>query len=104
MAFYPPREQACSLDIVKVTLAETMEGGPWELVGHVYVSAQAQADPFSAEYMAVVRPRACAMGGEAFGILSATTNDTNLVAGSTTDYVVVRKRQQRQQQPAQTSI
>jgi hypothetical protein len=107
LAFYPPREQGCSLEMVKVTLAETMEGGPWELIGHVYVSAQAKAEPFAAEYLALVRPRACAMGGEAFGILMAATNDAVIVAGSTTDYIVVRKRPSREaqpQQPAQTSI
>jgi hypothetical protein len=35
------------------------------------------------------------MGGEAFGILMATTNETRVVAGSTTDYIVVRKRQRQ---------
>src|SRR5262245_45389446 len=75
LAFYPPREQGCALELSKADLGQMMADGPWELLGHVYVGVQAKADPFNEDYLSIVRGRACAMGGEAFGILMATTNE-----------------------------
>jgi hypothetical protein len=90
-----PRAADCDLNFLQVTMADVAPGGKYEILGHVTLSEQGVQDPLKEEYRAVVRPRACAMGGEAVAILaSGTATPWALSAGGTTiDYVVLRKPQ-----------
>jgi hypothetical protein len=55
-------------------------------------------DPFSPEYVAILRPRACGLGGDAVSLMmSAQTSGgaMGIGGGTGTAYVVMRKRAQR---------
>lgn len=93
MASYPPREPNCDLEFVKINMAElSTNQGPWELVGQIVINETGTQDPFAEEYRAIVRPRACAMGGEAVGILMSATSEGAYSSGSATNYGVLKKR------------
>jgi len=89
-AYYPPHEKACALEFVQADMGQLGPGAPWELVGHVIIGEAGTGDPFSEKYRNIVRPRACAMGGDAVAILLATKTQVMLARGSSTDYVVLR--------------
>jgi hypothetical protein len=100
MVNYPPREQDCSLEFVRVDMKELSDGaGPWELIGHVILSQEGTRDPFAEEYRAVVRPRACAMGGEAVAIVTTGTAEGVMTTGTTISYGVLRKRGSKPEAP-----
>jgi hypothetical protein len=84
----------CELDFVNIEMKDVVPGGPLEILGHVMLSEEGVRDPLAREYRAKVRPRACAMGGEAVGVMmSHTATPTGFSAGATMiDYAVVRKR------------
>lgn len=89
----PGRAPSCELEFRNFTMDELAPGsGSHEVIGHVVLYETGIQDPFQQKYRDIVRPRACAMGGEGVTILNAATNNTALGSGSTTDYAVVRKR------------
>jgi len=47
MAYYPPREESCELDLVRMDMHEMAPGGRWEVVGYVTLQERGVADPFS---------------------------------------------------------
>jgi len=98
---YPPREQNCSLEFVKLD-NQTMSGqGPWEVIGQVVLGEHGKQDPFAEEYKAIVRPRACKMGGEAVAIMLNATSETFMSSGTTISYAVLRKRTAQADAPKQ---
>jgi hypothetical protein len=100
-ASYPPREENCSLEFLKLD-NQTMSGqGPWEVIGQVILMEQGKQDPFAEERKAIVRPRACKMGGEAVAIMLNATSETLLSSGSTLSYAVLRKRTAQSNAPQQ---
>ena len=88
----PAREPACSLEFLSLTMEQVSPGGTHEIVGHVVLSETGVQDPFQPKYRDIVRPRACAMGGEAVTVLNSVTSSSGMGSGSTTDYAIVRKR------------
>lgn len=90
----PAKPASCDLDFLQLEMKEVAPGGPLEILGHVVLSEQGVRDPLAPEYRSLVRPRACAMGGEAVGImLTGTAMPTAFsTGGTTTSYTVVRKR------------
>ncbi|MDB4939357.1 MAG: hypothetical protein JWP87_6329 [Labilithrix sp.] len=94
MASAPPKPATCELDFLELEMKDVAPGGPLEILGHVMLSQHGVRDPLAPEYRAQVRPRACAMGGEAVGIMmTGIATPTALSAGGTTvSYTVVRKR------------
>ena len=89
----PGRASNCELEFRNFTMDELAPGsGSHEVIGHVVLSEPGIQDPFQQKYRDIVRPRACAMGGEGVTILGSTTNNTVMGSGSATDYAVVRKR------------
>jgi hypothetical protein len=89
---YPAREASCSLEFVQIdnmTAYTLYTDGKWQVIGQIILSEGGIADPFSERYRAIVRPRACAMGGEAVAILVAGTNQTVVSSGSMTSYAVL---------------
>jgi hypothetical protein len=93
-ASYPPREENCRLEFVKVDMADvSSQGGTWEMIGQIVLQGLGEQDPFAEEARAIVRPRACAMGGEAVGILlHATSHGVLSSTGTAINYGVLRKR------------
>jgi hypothetical protein len=92
-ASYPPREENCALEFVKVDMADvSSQGGTWEMIGQIVLQGLGEQDPFAEEARAIVRPRACAMGGEAVGIVLHATSHGVLSAGTAINYGVLRKR------------
>ncbi len=65
-------------------------GGEWTVTGFVTVFETGIADPLSVEYKDLVRPRACAMGGEALTLTTAA-NQAAIGSGSGTIYTVLRR-------------
>ena len=66
--------------------------GPWELIGQVVLQQEGKQEPFDEEYKAIVRPRACGMGGEAVGITMNATAEGAFSSGTSIAYGVLRKR------------
>lgn len=96
---YPGREESCKLEFVKLDNATLSGGGEWEVIGQVAIGGLGSADPFSEKSRAIVRPRACRMGGEAVGIFQVTNTETFVNTGSTTTYAVLRHRSTTPQEP-----
>jgi len=89
---YPAREASCSLEFVQIDkmAAYTLyTDGKWQVIGQIILSEGGIVDPLSERYRAIVRPRACAMGGEAVALLTAGTNETATSSGSMTSYAVL---------------
>ncbi len=101
MAHHPPREPGCVLDFVEVDATQTSFNETWEIAGHITISETGIADPFSERYREIVRPRACAMGGEAVAIMLSSTNQGMMGSGSGTVYSVLRHRQSPEPQAPQ---
>src|SRR5580698_7904740 len=73
MAYAPPREPACSLDFLQFDMRDLAPGGKYQVLGHVTLAQEGVQDPLQPQYREIVHPRACAMGGEAVGILATGT-------------------------------
>jgi hypothetical protein len=92
-ASYPPREENCSLEFVKVDMADvSSKDGTWEMIGQIVLQGLGEQDPFAEEARAIVRPRACAMGGDAVGLVLHATNQGALSSGTAISYGVLKKR------------
>ncbi len=89
--FKPP---TCDLDFLELKIEDVAPGGKYELLGHVMLAQEGIRDPLNPKYRAQVRPRACAMGGEAVGILlmGRSMPGTFSAGGTSIDYAVVRLR------------
>ncbi len=66
----PPREAQCDLTVIDAM--DTANFAKYEQVGIVRVSnAEQGKGPLDPEMRALVRPRACALGGEAISVLAS---------------------------------
>jgi len=89
----PAREPNCSLEFIKANMNELSSGtGEWEMLGQIVLQEEGVQDPFAERYRAIVRPRACAMGGEAVALVLSATSQGLTTSGSSTSYGVLRKR------------
>jgi hypothetical protein len=88
----PAREPACSLDVVTATDMTTI--AKYDQVGMVRLTnAEAGSSPMSPEAREIVRPRACAMGGDAISIVaSGDIMSPALVTSSYAAYIVWAKK------------
>lgn len=97
----PARDANCSLEFIKANMTELSSGtGQWELLGQIVLQEEGVQDPFAERYRAIVRPRACAMGGEAVAIVMSATSEGLTTSGSATSYGVLRKRTDQSPKPA----
>lgn len=92
----PAREPSCTLDFLELRMEDVAPGAKYEVLGHVVVGEEGRQNPLAPEYRAIVRPRACAMGGEAVAILStASVAAMGFSSGATSvSYAVVRRRRE----------
>jgi len=90
----PFKPATCDLDFLELKIEDVAPGGKYELLGHVMLRQEGMQDPLSPKYRAEVRPRACAMGGEAVGILlmGRSMPGAFSAGGTSIDYAVVRLR------------
>lgn len=95
MASAPPRPENCDLQFLQLKIEELAPMiGTYEHLGSVMLFETGVQDPFQQKYRDIVRPRACAMGGEGVTIMNQATNQGALgMSGSAVNYAVVRKRQ-----------
>jgi hypothetical protein len=97
----PARAEDCSLEFIKANMNELSSGtGEWEMLGQIVLQEEGVQDPFAERYRAIVRPRACAMGGEAVAIVMSATSEGLTTSGSATSYGVLRKRTTEPAKPA----
>lgn len=73
--------------------------GEWEMLGQVVLQEEGVQNPFDERYRAIVRPRACGMGGEAVTILLSATSQGIATSGSATNYGILRKRRAQSNKP-----
>lgn len=90
---YPSRGEACELQFVKLDMNDlSSPQGTWELIGYVTIGDRGTQDPFSEDNRAIVRPRACGMGGEGVAIVLNSSTTAPLASGSSISYGVLRHR------------
>jgi hypothetical protein len=73
--------------------------GKWELIGYVALGDNGKLDPFSDENRAIVKPRACDMGGEAVTIASNASSENLFTTGSAVSYGILRHRESKHVAP-----
>lgn len=95
MASAPPRPDNCELQFLQLKIEDLAPMvGTYEQLGSVMLFETGVQDPFQQKYRDIVRPRACAMGGEGVTILNQATSQGAMgMSGSAVNYAVVRKRQ-----------
>jgi hypothetical protein len=87
LAWASPRAPDCAIEFLELGIADVAPTGTWEILAHVTVSDHGDRDPVGLELRDLVRPRACALGGEAITILAESTGRAGVV-----DYLVLRPR------------
>ncbi len=97
----PPRGPTCEIEFLTLTMEQLSTGGTHMIIGDLILAETGVQDPYQSRYRDVLRPRACAMGGDAVTIL-ADAKSTGGAAGPTsaTVYAVVQKRTAPSAEPA----
>jgi hypothetical protein len=98
MTFAPARATNCDLQLVQVDATAMDFNHRWDLLGYVALKNNGLLDPASPESRALVRPRACAMGGMAVAVaMNATAQNVFGARGSVLVYMVLRPKTWAQQ-------
>ncbi len=89
----PPREPSCGLELVQVDVTQPSFNATWDVLGYVTLLDRGTQDPADPGNRALVRPRACTMGGTAVAVAmnSASTNKLGQT-GSGLVYMVLRPK------------
>jgi hypothetical protein len=96
----PPREATCPLEFVKLDMTDlSSQTGVWQLIGNVIMGGGGTLDPFSEENKTLVRPRACAMGGEGVTIMTSATNERLFSSASMINYGILKHRSSAPEPP-----
>ncbi|MBA3818020.1 MAG: hypothetical protein H0X17_03965 [Deltaproteobacteria bacterium] len=89
----PARSADCQLALVQADITAYSFNQTWEVLGYVTLSDYEAQDPAAAENRALVRPRACRMGGTSIAVTAnATTRDALGRTGSGVSYMVLRPK------------
>lgn len=89
----PPREGACQLEFVKLDMMDlSSENGTWQVIGNVFLGDSGILDPFSEKMKAIVRPRACRMGGEGVTLMTSATNEGLVSDATRINYGILKRR------------
>jgi len=87
----PARPSDCTIEfIASLGPKDLAPSGPYELLGYVTIAKDAVQDPASPDTREKVRPRACAMGGEAVAVWDLKVSSAAPTAHTEIDYAVVR--------------
>jgi hypothetical protein len=69
----PAKSPQCKIEFVVVGRDDVKSDGTYEIVGHVVLIESRIEEPFTPARRAKVRPRACALGGEAVALEAMRT-------------------------------
>lgn len=92
VTYAPPREAGCKLAQVNTSMNDFAPGGRYEVIGNIVLAEGGRHDPFEPAYMDELRPRACAMGGDAITVMQAAMSTSGLRSGSSVQYAVLRDK------------
>jgi hypothetical protein len=70
----PPLPVDCTLQLVSVDITQVSFNQTWEVLGYVTLLNAGAQDPSAEPNKAMVRPRACAMGGTAIAVAMSAGN------------------------------
>ena len=97
----PARESNCALELVTVDITSMAFNQTWETLGFVTLSDTGVLDPTAEKNRALVRPRACAMGGTSITVAINATNTNQMgQQGSSLMYMVLRPKSATPPPPA----
>jgi len=100
MQSYPSRGETCELEFVKLDMNDlSSPQGTWQLIGYVTIGGLGTRDPFSEDNRAIVRPRACGMGGEGVAIVINSATSAPLTSTSSISYGILRHRTAESAEP-----
>lgn len=89
----PARAADCELDLVTVDITDLNFNRTWDVLGYVTLSDTSAQDPAAPENRALVRPRACGMGGTSVAVATNATSTGMLgQTGSGVSYMVLRPK------------
>ena len=93
MTFAPARAANCDLQLVQADGTSVDFNQRWDLLGYVSLQNNGLLDPAAPENRALVRPRACAMGGMAVAVaMSSSAQNVFGARGSALVYMVLRPK------------
>lgn len=89
----PARAPDCALELVQVDITSVEFNRTWDVLGYVSMTDRGAQDPMAEENRALVRPRACKMGGSVVAVVANATN-TNRFGNSASGlmYMVLRPK------------
>lgn len=90
MKVAPAKPANCELKFVEVDMATITVKKEWTILGYVTLGESGVQDPFSERYRALVRPKACEMGGEAVALGLASAQAGMMASGSGVMYAVLK--------------
>lgn len=79
MVMRPSKPENCKLELMQLSSTEMQAGaafganGTYEMIGVIAIGAKEGTDAMSEEIRQIVRPRACAMGGDVVTLLASGT-------------------------------
>jgi hypothetical protein len=87
LVYAPARAPTCSLELL-----QGGTGATWQLLGYVVLYDRALQDPTTHDNLALIRPRACELGGTAVSVATSYvhTDEDGDRYGSTIEYLVLR--------------
>jgi hypothetical protein len=98
MTFAPARTANCDLQLVQADVTAMDFNHRWDVLGYVSLQNNGLIDPAAPENRALVRPRACAMGGMAIAVaMNSTAQNVFGARGSALVYMVLRPKTWAQQ-------
>lgn len=105
MVQVPPREPNFALELVTVDTTATTFNQQWEVIGYVAMGDTSAQDPAAEENRAIVRPRACAMGGTSVAVAGNSTATGPLGnQGSALVYMILRPKPEPAALPPPTAF
>lgn len=95
MAYFPSRGDQCQIKFIQTTPIEQSGQGPYHLVGSISLGEYGNNDPLSERYISIIRPKACAMGGDLITIAASAVTHGQTYLGTNRPstsivYVVLR--------------
>ncbi len=94
MMTVPPREADCSLELVQADMMELSPmGTKWDYLGTVSIGANHGLDASSEQARAMIRPKACELGGTAVALMQTSNSATAFGSSGSLMYAVLRPKQ-----------
>ena len=94
--FAPSLPADCPLKLVEVDITSVEFNQTWDVLGYVTLMDTGTQDPAAAGNRALVRPRACAMGGSSVAVAANSASSNMMGTGSGLVYMVLRPKAWKQ--------